>query len=227
MPSQKNKIKFLILVIALFLIWLLGRYFNLDIQAIRKSLEGYPLIYSAVIYIILYVVISFFVFFSKDLFWLMGAILYGAALSTLFICIAETINACILFYLARSLGRNYVWKTLTGKYKNFDEKLSNIGFFWVLVFRAAPLIPYRILDLAAGLTNIKFRKYLLAVILGSPVKMFWIQYILTAVGANFFKNPSLTISYFTQNPALLIFSFIYIILIITVIIKIKKLADSA
>lgn len=216
----------MILVISLLLIWLLGRYLKVDAEAIQRSLEGFPLIYSALIYIALYVIVSFFVFFSKDLFWLIGAILYGPFVSTLFICIAETINAAILFYLSRSLGRNYVARSLTGKYRNFDQRLSGISFLWLLIFRAAPLIPYRVLDLAAGLTEIKFRKYILAVILGSPIKMFWIQYILFAVGKNIFNDFSLMASYFSQNTALLISSLIYIILVIAVIVKVKRIAKN-
>lgn len=216
----RHEIEFLILILAVFLLWYLGRYFHIDTQGIQRSLQRLPLFYSGIIYIALYVIVTFFVFFSKDVFWLMGAVLFGPLLSALFICISEIINAFILFYLARSLGRSFVSKRLSAKYKELDEKLGKINFFWLFIFRAAPLIPYRFQDLAAGLTRIHFRRYLAAVILGSPLKIFWIQYILFGVGINTF-NPYALAGYFLGNKALFIFSIIYIILVIAVIFKIR------
>ena len=219
---EKHEIEFLILVLAIASIWFFGRFLHIDTQAIEKNLKAFPLVYSSVLYIILYVIITFFIFFSKDVFWLMGAVLFGAALSTLFICIAEVINAFILFNLARRFGRAYVEKSISEKYKHLDEKLGRINFFWLFIFRAAPLIPYRFLDLGAGLTRINFRKYLSAVIIGLPVKMFWIQYILYGVGKNIINNPYALVEYFLHNKALLLFSTVYILLIILVVLKIEE-----
>jgi len=216
-----QEIGFLILVIAFLLLWYLGRYFNIDTQALERSLARYPLFYSGIIFIILYVIVTFFVFFSKDLFWLVSAVLFGAFYSTLFICIAEIVNAFILFYLARYLGRAYVRKSLKGRFKELDEKLAKVNLFWLFIFRAAPLIPYRFLDLAAGLTNIRFRRYILAVALGTPIKTFWIQYVLTGVGKNLYKNPYATVEFFLSNKILFISSIIYSLLIILVVLKIK------
>lgn len=216
----RHEIEFLVLILAVFLLWYLGRYFHIDTQAIQKSLQRFPLFYSGIIYVVLYVIVTFFVFFSKDVFWLMAAVLFGPLLSALFICIAEIINAFILFYLARSLGRAYIEKRLSEKYKKLDEKLGNINFSWLLIFRIAPLIPYRFLDLAAGLTRIHFRRYLAAVILGSPFKIFWIQYVLFGVGINTF-NPYALAEYFLDNKTLFIFSLVYIMLVIAVVVKIR------
>jgi uncharacterized membrane protein YdjX (TVP38/TMEM64 family) len=218
---HKQEIGFLVLIIALALIWYSGTKLPLDPEAIRKALAGFPLALSGALYVALYVVVTFFIFFSKDVFWFTGAVLFGPLVSTIFICIAEVINAFILFHLARSLGRAYVEKSVSGKYKQLDRKIGSISLFWLFIFRAAPLIPYRFLDLAAGLTKIKFKKYLVAVIFGSPIKMFWIQYILSGVGKNIFRDPSVLVDYFLRNQALMMFSFIYLILAISVIIKIN------
>jgi len=212
---------FIFLIAAIILTWYVGRCFHLDTARIQAWLNGYPLFYGGMLYILLYVAISFFLVFAKDVLWFMAAILFGPFLSALFICIAETINACMLFYLARYLGKPYVEKSLSGRYKNFYERLSRIGFFWLFIFRAAPLIPYRFLDLACGLTGMRFKKYLAAVVLGTPVKMFWVQYILYGVGKSVLDNPYALVDYFVNNKALLLFSLIYIILVIMVVVKMK------
>lgn len=212
---------FLLFVILLLALWYLGRFIDIDTDEISRYLAGFPLALSGLVYIILYIAVSFFIFFAKDIFWLSGAILFGPILSTVFICIAEFFNAMILFSLARLLGREYVAGSLKGRYKELDAKLGNISFFWLFVFRAAPLIPYRFMDLAAGLTKINFRKYLLAVIIGSPVKMFWIQYVLYGVGKNVLKDPSLMVDYFLKNKVFMFMGVFYLALVIMAIFKIR------
>jgi uncharacterized membrane protein YdjX (TVP38/TMEM64 family) len=221
----KKKIKhdygLLILIAALILIWLLGRYIRIDFAYLQNSLSRFPLFISAAVFVILYVIVTFFIFFSKDLFWLAAAIIFGPYLSAILICISEFVNAGILFYLARFLGRNYVEDKLSERYKRLDEKLGKISIFWLFVFRAAPLIPYRFLDLAAGLTKIRFKKYITAVAFGSPIKIFWIQFILFSVGSSIYDDPQVLREFFLNNKGLLIFSFIYIILIVAAMIKLS------
>lgn len=217
----KDNLGFLILIFVLVFFWYLGRYIPVDPTVLQNALTKFPLLASVFIYILLYVFVTFFVFFSKDLFWLLGALLFGPYLSALLICAAETINAFLLFYLARLLGRRSVEGKLSDKYRHLDEKLGKMGLLWLFVFRAAPLIPYRFLDLSAGLTKIRFRKYLTAVIIGSPIKIFWIQYILYSVGISVFSNPEVLREFFLSHKPLLLFSFIYIIFIIMALLKIR------
>ena len=219
--SHSKQIRFLILVCAILLLWFAGSFFHIDTIALRRSLEGFPLLFAGVIYVLLYVSVTFFVFFSKDIFWLVGALLFGAVYSALLVTISEILNACILFYLSRRLGRAYVEKSMTARFARLDEKLGRTSFLWLFVFRAAPLIPFRFLDLAAGLTGIRFAKYILAVALGSPLKIFWIQHILAGLGQNAYDPVALG-QYFAGNKGLLIFSFTYIILVAAAAIKIGR-----
>jgi uncharacterized membrane protein YdjX (TVP38/TMEM64 family) len=219
---HKPELRLIMLIAGLLLLWVMGRFFNLNTQTLQSVLERYPLFLRGFVFIILYVVVTFFVFFSKDFFWLAGAVLFGAVTSTLFIFISEVLNAFILFYLARSLGRAYVDKRLSPRYRKLDEKLGKINFFWLFLLRAVPLIPYRFLDLTAGLTKIHFSRYLAAVVLGTPLKIFWMQSILTAVGENIYKNPSAVVEYFLSHNTLFVFSLIYVLFVILVFIKITR-----
>jgi uncharacterized membrane protein YdjX (TVP38/TMEM64 family) len=215
-------LKFLIFIIALSLIWFLGTFFHIDSQEIEYSLRKFPLIYSGLIFIFLYVIVTFFIWLSKDVFRLAAAILFGGYLSTVFVCIAETINAFVLFYFARYFGRGFVESSLQRSRRGLDERLTNVNFFWLFMFRFVPFIPLRFLDLAVGLTNISFRRYLLVVILGSPLRILWVQYILANVGRGVLKDPLLLAEYISQDKTFLIFSFAYTLLIILVALKLKK-----
>jgi len=219
---NKQFIKFLILVIILILVWYLGGLLPLDTQRLEDSLKSLPILYSGLFYIIFYVIITFFIFFSKDLFYILGVVLFGAYLSALFIFIAEVINAFVLFHFAKLLGRAYVEKSFKKKYSHLDERLGGINFFWLFLLRATPLVPYRFLDLSAGLSKINFKKYLSAVILGSPLKLFWIQYILSGVGKGVLKDPAALVEYFLRNKVLFVFSLIYLVVVVFIIGKLNS-----
>jgi len=217
----KNKVKFLVFVICLALLWYAGRLLRIDTEVLGKSLNRFPVLYSGIIYVILYVIVTFFIFFSKDIFWIEGALVFGPYLSTLLVIIGEIINTFILFHLARYLGRNFVEHHLKKKSETLDDRLANVNFFWLFVIRVVPLIPYRFLDLGAGLTRIHFRRYFVAVLLATPIRVFWIQYILAVVGKDIFNKPEILVGCLLQNKILFIFSLIYLILVVLVAFKLK------
>ncbi|MFA5356393.1 MAG: VTT domain-containing protein [Candidatus Omnitrophota bacterium] len=224
MENRKHNhwIKFLILVILFFLLWCMGRCMRIDTYALERSLAGFPLLYGIPLYLVLYVIVTFFIFFSKDIFWVVGAIVFGPYLSAALVFAGEIINALILFHLARYLGRNFVEHYAKKRLGRLDDKLADINFFWLFAVRVVPLIPYRFLDLGAGLTSICFNRYLAAVILATPLRALWVQTMLFAVGRSIFSRPEAIVYYLLENKALFVLSIIYIILIIMVLLKLKR-----
>lgn len=219
--KYQDKFRFIFFIISLFLLGYLGKFFHIDTSTIQGLLSKIPFIYSGLLFILLYVIVTFFIWFSKDVFRLFAAISFGPYLSTILIYLAETINSFILFNLARYLGRGYLEKNLEKRFKNLDERLNKLSFFWLLMFRGVPLLPFRFLDLGVGLTNISFKKYLLAVILASPVRILWLQYILAGVGKSILDNPGALQEFFLAHKNLFVFSLLYFLFVIMVFIKIK------
>lgn len=140
----------------------------------------------------------------------------------MFIFVAELINAALLFNLSKYLGRGFVKKTLRGDLLILDDKIDRFGFWSIFALRIIPLVPYRFLDVACGMTKISFGKYFLAVVLGSPLRIFWIQLILSAVGENVFKKPEIIMNYFYAHQGVLLFSFLYALASIVLAAFIKK-----
>lgn len=221
--EYQDRVKFLIFVAALALFWILSRHFRIEPGSAESFFRKIPLLYSGAIFIILYVIVTFFIWFSKDVFRVVAAILFGPYISTIYVFIAEILNAFILFFLSRYLGRGFVEKSIGEQYPGFDKKLEGIGFFWLVMFRLAPLLPFRFMDMAAGLTKSTFKKYLFAVVIGSPLRIFWLQFIFAGVGKSIFYNSVAIVStltgYLLINKAVFLFSFIYLILVIIVALK--------
>ncbi|MEW6076134.1 MAG: VTT domain-containing protein [Candidatus Omnitrophota bacterium] len=220
--GKKSRLRFLCLALSLLSIWWLGSFFKIDTAGFERALKGLAPVYGALAFILLYVGVTFFVWFSKDVFKFLGAFVFGACVSTYLIWVAEAINACILFGLARYLGREFIEKSYGQRHRKFEQKVAGVSFFWLLLFRAVPLIPFRFLDLAAGLTALPFRRYFAAVILGSPLRIFWVQYVIEGVGRGIFNNPSALSCYLLQQKGLLIGSFAYLVLVAIVAVKLMK-----
>ncbi|MCK9615060.1 MAG: VTT domain-containing protein [Candidatus Omnitrophica bacterium] len=223
--EEKNKFKkILAKAIAVFcligVIVILGHFFSGNLEKINTFLKKTPLIYSSLVFIMLYVLANFVVFWDvKDLLKPVAAVIFGAYLSTLFIYIAEIINAFLFFNISKILGRDFVEKILKGKFKNFYENLENISFSWIFMLRLLPLIPYRVLDAGFGLSKVSFRKYLAAVILASPPRIFWIQFIMASVGGFSFEK---IMQYYQKNSLITFLVLIYFIISIVIAFKWKN-----
>lgn len=111
--------RFLILWILVILFLSAGKFFHFDPQLYQNLLGHFPLWLSAVIFIVLCVGITTFIWVGpKDIFLIVAALLYGPYVSTLLVYIVEMISLPIFFMLSRKLGRGYVEKKLKGGIKD-------------------------------------------------------------------------------------------------------------
>ena len=62
----------------------------------------------------------------------------------------------------------------------------------------------------------------MAVVLGSPLRIFWIQVVLAVVGMSVFKDPLVVMRYLQENPFICILSFIYFFAAIILAIFLKR-----
>jgi uncharacterized membrane protein YdjX (TVP38/TMEM64 family) len=220
MRKSINGIKLIIILLLIIIIILLAQLFSKDIEKIGIFLRKIPAIYSAPLFISFYVLSNFVFFFDiKDLLKPVAALIFGAYISTLLIYIAEIINAFIFFNLSSILGRNYVERALRGKFSRFYEKLENINLGWIVLFRLLPFIPYRVLDISFGLSRVPFKKYIIAVILASPPRIFWIQIILASVGGFY---PEKIMKFYQDNPFFSLFILLYLIISVIFAFSLRK-----
>ncbi len=123
-------------------------------------------IWTPIIYILLYTVATLLILPSTALNLTSGAI-FGIWLGTLWTSIAAIIAAIVAFAFTRTVGREMVASKLAGRWQAIDAEMSQGGLFYVFAIRLLPLIPYGLVNFAAGLTSIRFRDYFLGTILGT------------------------------------------------------------
>lgn len=231
--SPKPLIKFAVfLLVILAFIWV-GKIFHIDARQINDNLKSIPVVYSGLVFLLLYILGTFFVWYLKDPLKVVGAIVFGAYVSTLLIYISEIINSWIFFHLSEFLGRDYVERRMGGKFKEIYEKVGDIDLGWIFLLRAVPLVAFRVLDLIFGLSKLPYKKYFWAVVLASLPRIFWIQFILAAIGNdlplldginghNAQASFSKIIGYFQTHGFMFAWSLVYFVLALIAVFKIKK-----
>ncbi len=213
---KNSNFRFAVFIMFLFLCWFLGREFNIKLEGYRSLLSRYPLYLSGIIFVVMYVVVTFFVWFGpKDVFRIAGALLFGPYISSLLVWISEMFNAAILFQVSRRLGRDFVQRRL-GVKSNDINRLGRADFLGVFALRFNPFIPFRGLDLCAGLSGISFKVYWLACLVASPIRIFWLQYILTFVGNSIFDDPQYMVFYLKRHSIFLYYSLVYFVSVVVV-----------
>lgn len=93
-----------------------------------------------------------------------------------------TVTGCMLsFVLFRHLLKNKFlnWfnKKNKERIKKWMDKLSSIKFTTLVVIFALPITPAFLVNIAGGLSNISYKKYLMALMVGKPAMLMFYGYI--------------------------------------------------
>jgi len=92
-------------------------------------------------------------------------LLWGVLLGTAAVWVGATTGAIASFLLGRYLFRDCCVGSITKKYKIFqaiDNALTNNGLKIMILLRLSPIIPFNILNYAAGVTGVHFWHYAVA-----------------------------------------------------------------
>lgn len=99
---------------------------------------------------------------------------YGVFLGIL-ISYVGTICGCLLSYFAfRKFGSLFKKTNQKEKVIKMKEKMSNITISALAVMVAMPFTPAFLVNISAGLSNMKLKKFLIAILVGKiPMVLFW------------------------------------------------------
>lgn len=118
------------------------------------------------VYIAVYVVSTLLILPSTAL-NLTGGAVFGPWMGTVWTSIAALLAAVIAFAFTRTVGRQAMTNRLAGRWQAMDVEIRLGGVFYLFAIRLLPIIPYGLVNYAAGLTSIRFRDYLLGTGLGT------------------------------------------------------------
>lgn len=143
-------------------VYLLGGIDQTQVQMWLKQ-AGF---WAPIIYIILYTVGTILILPSTPL-NLSGGAIFGPWWGTLWTSIAAVVAAIVAFAFTRTVGRDVVARKFAGRWEAMDAEMRQGGLFYMFAIRLLPLIPYGLVNFAAGLTSIRFKDYLVGTVLGT------------------------------------------------------------
>ena len=123
-------------------------------------------IWAPIIYVLLYTVGTLLILPSTPL-NLTGGAIFNIWWGTLWTTVAAIIAAIVAFAFTRTVGRELIAQKLAGRWEAIDAEMREGGLFYMFAIRLLPIIPYGLVNFAAGLTSIRFRDYLVGTILGT------------------------------------------------------------
>ncbi|MBW4519723.1 MAG: TVP38/TMEM64 family protein [Scytolyngbya sp. HA4215-MV1] len=165
MLSFKKGLVLLILICILATaigMYLIGGVSPVQIQAWLKHAG----VWAPIIYIVFYILATVLVLPSTPL-NLTGGAIFGPWMGTVWTSIAAVLAAIVTFTFTRTVGRDWVMQKLAGRWQAIDAELRQGGLFYMFAIRLQPVIPYGIVNLAAGLTSVSFKDYVLGTALGT------------------------------------------------------------
>ena len=118
-----------------------------------------------IFYSFLYIVcVAFSVPVASYLTLIGGAIFNWLALPV--VVISATIGATIIFILSKSTLANYFSKKIIKKYKDLEKGFSKNHFYYLLFLRLIPFAPFFIVNILAGIVNMRIISYVFATFIG-------------------------------------------------------------
>jgi uncharacterized membrane protein YdjX (TVP38/TMEM64 family) len=95
-----------------------------------------------------------------------AGLLFGWAAGAAVVWVASMLGAVAGFWLARWLGRDAVAGLIGHRLSRADDWLTRRGILAVIGGRLLPLVPFTVINYAAGLSGLRFRDFLLGTAIG-------------------------------------------------------------
>ncbi|MDX1621878.1 MAG: TVP38/TMEM64 family protein [Nitriliruptorales bacterium] len=153
---------FAAVILALFAIFFFGG--GPSREDIERLLDGSGAA-APVLFVAIYVIATVLVVPGAVLTAAAG-VLFGTLAGTALAVLGASLGAGAAFEISRWLGREQVEEIAGERVGRFDDWIERRGFTAILYLRLIPVVPFNILNYAAGVTAIRRRQYLVATAVG-------------------------------------------------------------
>ncbi len=118
-----------------------------------------------VLIVVLYAALTV-LFFPKGGLDILSGALYGPVLGSLIVIIGINLAGALIFWFGRFFGKRFVHEHGRGWVKKYNTLLREEGFMTILFMRLI-LVPFDLVSLGAGMSDISFRQYAWGTLFGS------------------------------------------------------------
>ena len=163
---KRSKFLLLLTLLALAALYValdLNRFFSLDY--LQRSQQSFERLYAEQplqvigLYFVIYVAVTALSFPGAVMLTLAGGALFGLGWGTLIISFASSMGATLAFLTARFVLRDSIEARFGPRLAEFNRGLENEGAFYLFTLRLVPLMPFFVINLLMGLTQMKVKTY--------------------------------------------------------------------
>jgi len=159
-----------LLAVLLFFYFDLGRFLTLAaLKANRQWLSDYYAAHRLVTicgFMALYILQTALSLPGAAILSLAAGAVFGSVMGTLYAVIAATIGATAAFLVTRYLLRDVVLGRFGSQLEGMNRELEARGLNYLLFLRLVPLFPFFLINLAAGLTRLPLRTFVVGTFIG-------------------------------------------------------------
>jgi len=158
------------LLIGLFFIFDLGRFFSLEALKeshydLQQAYREQPFLVIG-IYSLTYIVMAALSLPGATVMTLAGGAMFGIWVGVPVVIISATIGATLAFWAARYVLRDSVQRRFGDRLKIINEGLERDGVFYLFSLRLVPAFPFFLINLLMGLTTIRSATFFWASLVG-------------------------------------------------------------
>lgn len=169
---KKQTLLLLLLIAAVIAIRLSGLSDIVTIESVRQNRDmllafvkdRYAL--SVLIYIASYITVVAFSIPGATVMTLAGAYVYGALPAALYVNIAATTGAALVFLAVRYLLGTRIQQRYESQLRTFNAEMEKNGARYLLTLRFLPVFPFFLVNILPALTNVPLRTFLWTTSLG-------------------------------------------------------------
>ncbi len=148
-------------------IYLINRY-NIFKGYTPEQMKDYVHSFGAlapIIYIIMFTFIPL-TLFPDSVLAIAGGMCFGLLWGFTYTIIGAILGGTLAFYISRLIGKNYIKNMIKKDLGELSNHIGDKGFWVILMLRLIPLFPFDVISYGAGLSNIKYKDFLIATIFG-------------------------------------------------------------
>ncbi len=173
-------------------IYLTGLNDHLSFHRLKENLTDLQTLvndhwpYSLLIYFVIYVVATSLSLPTGIWLSLLGGALFGRWVGTLTADLAATIGATLAMLASRYLFRDWVQRRFGPRLVGLNRRIERDGAYYLLTLRLIPGLPFWLLNLGMGITNMRSRTYAIVSFFG----MLPVTFLVTNAGTELAKIES-------------------------------------
>ena len=139
---------------------LISQIYELIVETTKKNFTS-----AVIVYLIIYFVcVSLSVPVASYLTLIGGALFNWMALPL--VIFSATLGAIVIFLLSRGTLADFFSKKIEGKFENLKVGFRKNNFFYILFLRLIPFAPFFVINILAGIMNMRIIPYFFATFIG-------------------------------------------------------------